>query len=126
MNCLRKCLSYLKKCFDPSNPKDAKELLFTQLAQFTVLSTQLVVDFAKQMPYFLDLCMDDQIKMLKVCSSLLAALGAVAFNDLFTVKTMFSVTASYQMSPRCFQHYCSFSLPVSSCFMVVSQPTCYL
>ena len=55
-----------QKCFDPANPKDAKELLFTQLAQFTVLSTQLVVEFAKQMPGFLDLCIEDQIIMLKV------------------------------------------------------------
>ena len=56
----------LQKCFDPTNPKDAKELLFTQLAQFTVLSTQLVVDFAKQMPGFTDIGIEDQIKMLKV------------------------------------------------------------
>jgi len=63
----------LAKCFDPANPKDAKELLFTQLAQFTVLSTQLVVEFAKQMPGFLDLCIEDQIIMLKgtACENLM-------------------------------------------------------
>ncbi|XP_067932111.1 ecdysone receptor-like [Watersipora subatra] len=63
----------LAKCFDPNNPKDAKELLFTQLAQFTVLSTQLVVDFAKQMPGFTEIGIEDQIKLLKgtACENLM-------------------------------------------------------
>lgn len=63
----------LIKSYDPTNPKEARELLFTQFAQFTILATRLIVEFAKMMPGFMPLCMEDKITLLKstVCENLM-------------------------------------------------------
>ncbi|XP_064614231.1 ecdysone receptor-like [Liolophura sinensis] len=45
-----------------------KEAFWTQLAEFTALVTQLVVDFAKALPGFKSLNTEDQIILLKACT----------------------------------------------------------
>jgi len=45
---------------------EVSDIIFRRMAEMTILVTQLVVEFAKRMPGFLDLERDDQIILLKV------------------------------------------------------------
>ena len=47
-------------------PKQLNETIYKQMAEMTILVTQLVVEFAKNMPGFLQCDKEDQITLLKV------------------------------------------------------------
>lgn len=49
-----------------ANCKDFSEAVFIQMAEMTILTTQLIVEFAKHLPGFMSLDKEDQIILLKV------------------------------------------------------------
>lgn len=53
------------KVSDQGKPKDMSDALFKNMAEMTILTTHLIVDFAKHLPGFLSLNRDDQITLLK-------------------------------------------------------------
>lgn len=48
------------------NPEMTADSFLNTMAQMTVLVTRLMVEFAKSLPGFIELSMDDQIILLKV------------------------------------------------------------
>jgi ecdysone receptor len=54
------------KVSDLGRPKEMSEQVYQIMASMTILVTQLVVEFAKNVPGFSDLERDDQITLLKV------------------------------------------------------------
>jgi len=43
--------------------------LFRHMTEMTILTVQLIVEFSKHLPGFQTLCRDDQVSLLKACSS---------------------------------------------------------
>ena len=51
---------------DMGRPKEVTEQIYKHMAEMTILVTQLVVEFAKNLPGFMSLDREDQIVLLKV------------------------------------------------------------
>ena len=51
---------------DKGRPQDLSEQIYKNISEMTILVTQLVVEFAKQLPGFTSLNREDQIVLLKV------------------------------------------------------------
>ena len=60
--------SQMVRVSDIGRPKQLNETIYKQMAEMTILVTQLVVEFAKSMPGFQDCDREDQITLLKVSS----------------------------------------------------------
>ncbi len=54
------------KIKDREEPSDLSDAIYKQMANITIMVTQLVVEFAKHLPGFMTLNRDDQIVLLKV------------------------------------------------------------
>ena len=50
---------------DLGRPQDLSEQIYKNMAEMTILVTQLVVEFAKQLPGFSTINREDQIVLLK-------------------------------------------------------------
>jgi ecdysone receptor len=50
-------------------PEDESDRLFQHMTEMTILTVQLIVEFSKNLPGFPTLCREDQISLLKGCSS---------------------------------------------------------
>ncbi|XP_066995925.1 ecdysone receptor [Anabrus simplex] len=53
----------------PSDGEDQSDLRFRHITEITILTVQLIVEFAKRLPGFDKLLREDQIALLKACSS---------------------------------------------------------
>ncbi|KAK6618377.1 hypothetical protein RUM44_002829 [Polyplax serrata] len=53
----------------PSEGEDQSDLNFRHITEITILTVQLIVEFAKRLPGFDKLLREDQIALLKACSS---------------------------------------------------------
>ena len=51
---------------DLGRPQELSEQIYKNMAEMTILVTQLVVEFAKQLPGFSEINREDQIILLKV------------------------------------------------------------
>ena len=54
------------KVKDREQPSELSDTIYKQMANVTIMVTQLVVEFAKHLPGFLSIDRDDQIVLLKV------------------------------------------------------------
>ncbi len=56
---------------EPRSPADLNESdkLFRHMTEMTILTVQLIVEFSKHLPGFQTICRDDQVSLLKACSS---------------------------------------------------------
>eukprot|EP00096_Caligus_rogercresseyi_P012467 TRINITY_DN522_c0_g4_i1.p1 TRINITY_DN522_c0_g4~~TRINITY_DN522_c0_g4_i1.p1 ORF type:complete len:535 (+),score=213.69 TRINITY_DN522_c0_g4_i1:448-2052(+) len=54
---------------NPSSLESESDRLFRHMTEMTILTVQLIVEFSKHLPGFQNLCRDDQINLLKGCSS---------------------------------------------------------
>ena len=54
---------------DDGRPKDMSEQIYKMIAEMTILTTQLVVEFAKHLPGFSSINKEDQIILLKGSAS---------------------------------------------------------
>lgn len=64
----------------PSDGEDQSDLRFRHITEITILTVQLIVEFAKRLPGFDKLLREDQIALLKVQSIYFYKKHAV-FND---------------------------------------------
>ena len=72
---------------DIGRPKEVAEHIYKHMAEMTILVTQLVVEFAKNLPGFMSLDKEDQIVLLKVsarCAGLKVALSV--FQPVFSLQ----------------------------------------
>lgn len=53
----------------PGSPETEADRLFQHITEMTILTVQLIVEFSKQLPGFQTLSRDDQVNLLKGCSS---------------------------------------------------------
>ena len=53
----------------PTDGEDPSDLRFRHITEITILTVQLIVEFAKWLPGFDKLLREDQIALLKACSS---------------------------------------------------------
>lgn len=67
---------------DIGRPKQLNETIYKQMAEMTILVTQLVVEFAKHLPGFSNIDKDDQICLLKGSSSELMMMRSARRYDL--------------------------------------------
>jgi len=53
----------------PADSDNISDKLFRHMTEMTILTVQLIVEFSKHLPGFQTLCRDDQVCLLKACSS---------------------------------------------------------
>ena len=53
----------------PADLENESDKLFRHMTEMTILTVQLIVEFSKHLPGFQTLCRDDQVSLLKACSS---------------------------------------------------------
>ncbi|CAD5110628.1 DgyrCDS13 [Dimorphilus gyrociliatus] len=76
-------------------PKDMSEMLFKNMAEMTILTTHLIVDFAKHLPGFLTLDREDQITLLKGSACEVMMIRTARRYDLETNTVVFADGAAH-------------------------------
>jgi len=75
----------------PIDGEDQSDLRFRHITEITILTVQLIVEFAKRLPGFDKLLREDQIALLKVLSRLRTVkwkwIWSVQFQDNFIHQT---------------------------------------
>ncbi|XP_045131195.1 ecdysone receptor-like isoform X11 [Portunus trituberculatus] len=75
--------------------EDTSDMRFRHITEMTILTVQLIVEFSKQLPGFGTLQREDQITLLKACSSEVMMLRAARFYDAKTDCIVFGNTLPY-------------------------------
>lgn len=76
-------------------PRDMSEMLFKNMAEMTILTTHLIVDFAKHLPGFLTLDREDQITLLKGSACEVMMIRTARRYDLETNTVVFADGAAH-------------------------------
>ncbi|XP_046390480.1 ecdysone receptor isoform X2 [Ischnura elegans] len=79
----------------PSDGEDASDLRFRHITEITILTVQLIVEFAKRLPGFDKLLREDQIALLKACSSEVMMLRMARRYDVQTDSIVFANNQPY-------------------------------
>ncbi|XP_045785074.1 ecdysone receptor isoform X3 [Maniola jurtina] len=74
---------------------EASDLPFRQITEMTILTVQLIVEFAKGLPGFAKISQPDQITLLKACSSEVMMLRVSRRYDMSTDSVMFATNQAY-------------------------------
>ncbi|KAJ2952979.1 hypothetical protein O0L34_g7355 [Tuta absoluta] len=73
----------------------SSDLPFRQITEMTILTVQLIVEFAKGLPGFSKISQPDQITLLKACSSEVMMLRVTRNYDAATDSVMFATNQAY-------------------------------
>ncbi|XP_068221108.1 ecdysone receptor isoform X1 [Palaemon carinicauda] len=87
--------SDLKKIKFTFDGEDTSDLRFKHITEMTILTVQLIVEFSKQLPGFDTLQREDQITLLKACSSEVMMLRAARRYDASTDSIVFGNNYPY-------------------------------
>lgn len=79
----------------PMEDEDQREVRFRHITEITILTVQLIVEFAKQLPGFDKLLREDQIALLKACSSEVMMFRMARRYDYRTDSILFSNNQPY-------------------------------
>uniref|UniRef100_A0AAR5QEP1 Ecdysone receptor n=1 Tax=Dendroctonus ponderosae TaxID=77166 RepID=A0AAR5QEP1_DENPD len=79
----------------PMDDEDQREVRFRHITEITILTVQLIVEFAKQLPGFDKLLREDQIALLKACSSEVMMFRMARRYDYQTDSILFSNNQPY-------------------------------
>nr|AET06179.1 ecdysone receptor [Callinectes sapidus] len=85
----------IKKIRDYEISDDDSDAKFKHITDMTILTVQLIVEFSKRLPGFDTLLREDQITLLKACSSEVMMLRAARFYDAKTDCIVFGNTLPY-------------------------------
>nr|AET06181.1 ecdysone receptor [Callinectes sapidus] len=85
----------IKKIRDYEISDDDSDAKFKHITDMTILTLQLIVEFSKRLPGFDTLLREDQITLLKACSSEVMMLRAARFYDAKTDCIVFGNTLPY-------------------------------
>lgn len=79
----------------PMDDEDQREVRFRHITEITILTVQLIVEFAKRLPGFDKLLREDQIALLKACSSEVMMFRMARRYDFQTDSILFSNNQPY-------------------------------
>ncbi|XP_053990416.1 ecdysone receptor-like isoform X2 [Hylaeus volcanicus] len=79
----------------PSEGEDISDYKFRHLTEITILTVQLIVEFSKRLPGFDELLREDQIALLKACSSEVMMLRMARKYDVQTDSIIFANNQPY-------------------------------
>uniref|UniRef100_A0A453Z0A8 Ecdysone receptor n=1 Tax=Anopheles gambiae TaxID=7165 RepID=A0A453Z0A8_ANOGA len=79
----------------PNEEEDPHEIHFRHITEITILTVQLIVEFAKGLPAFTKIPQEDQITLLKACSSEVMMLRMARRYDAETDSILFANNRSY-------------------------------
>lgn len=79
----------------PSDGEDMSDYKFRHLTEITILTVQLIVEFSKRLPGFDELLREDQIALLKACSSEVMMLRMARKYDVQTDSIIFANNQPY-------------------------------
>ncbi|KAL0268217.1 UNVERIFIED_CONTAM: hypothetical protein PYX00_010243 [Menopon gallinae] len=79
----------------PAEGEDQSDLRFRHITEITILTVQLIVEFAKRLPGFDKLLREDQIALLKACSSEVMMLRMARRYDVGTDSILFANNQPY-------------------------------
>ncbi|KAL1497421.1 hypothetical protein ABEB36_008397 [Hypothenemus hampei] len=79
----------------PMEDEDQREVRFRHITEITILTVQLIVEFAKRLPGFDKLLREDQIALLKACSSEVMMFRMARRYDFQTDSILFSNNQPY-------------------------------
>ncbi|EEB17490.1 Ecdysone receptor, putative [Pediculus humanus corporis] len=79
----------------PSEGEDQSDLNFRHITEITILTVQLIVEFAKRLPGFDKLLREDQIALLKACSSEVMMLRMARRYDVGSDSILFANNQPY-------------------------------
>ena len=93
-------LHLIMKCFfvfqnQPMEGEDPSDYSFRHITEITILTVQLIVEFSKRLPGFNELLREDQITLLKACSSEVMMLRMARKYDVQTDSIIFANNQSY-------------------------------
>lgn len=75
--------------------EDPSDMRFRHITEITILTVQLIVEFAKRLPGFDKLLREDQIALLKACSSEVMMLRMARKYDVVTDSIIFANNQPY-------------------------------
>ncbi|XP_038109313.1 ecdysone receptor isoform X3 [Culex quinquefasciatus] len=79
----------------PNEEEDQHDVHFRHITEITILTVQLIVEFAKGLPAFTKIPQEDQITLLKACSSEVMMLRMARRYDAATDSILFANNRSY-------------------------------
>ncbi|XP_012219779.1 ecdysone receptor isoform X1 [Linepithema humile] len=79
----------------PMEGEDASDYSFRHITEITILTVQLIVEFSKRLPGFNELLREDQITLLKACSSEVMMLRMARKYDVQTDSIIFANNQPY-------------------------------
>ncbi|XP_055533402.1 ecdysone receptor isoform X2 [Wyeomyia smithii] len=79
----------------PNEEEDQHDVHFRHITEITILTVQLIVEFAKGLPAFTKIPQEDQITLLKACSSEVMMLRMARRYDAGTDSILFANNRSY-------------------------------
>lgn len=79
----------------PTDNEDPSDVRFRHITEITILTVQLIVEFAKRLPGFDKLLREDQIALLKACSSEVMMLRMARKYDVQTDSIVFATNQPY-------------------------------
>ncbi|KAG5320946.1 ECR protein, partial [Acromyrmex heyeri] len=79
----------------PMEGEDPSDYSFRHITEITILTVQLIVEFSKRLPGFNELLREDQITLLKACSSEVMMLRMARKYDVTTDSIIFANNQSY-------------------------------
>ncbi|XP_012059729.1 PREDICTED: ecdysone receptor-like [Atta cephalotes] len=79
----------------PMEGEDPSDYSFRHITEITILTVQLIVEFSKRLPGFNELLREDQITLLKACSSEVMMLRMARKYDVQTDSIIFANNQSY-------------------------------
>ncbi|CAL8148030.1 unnamed protein product [Orchesella dallaii] len=85
----------------PTEGEDASEVRFRHITEMTILTVQLIVEFSKRLPGFDKLEREDQITLLKACSSEVMMLRTARRYDFQTDTIVFANNHPYSRENYC-------------------------
>lgn len=80
---------------DVQSANEEGDMKFRQITEMTILTVQLIVEFAKNLPGFDKLLREDQITLLKACSSEVMMLRMARKYDIYTDSIVFANNEPY-------------------------------
>lgn len=87
------CYAFLQN--QPTEGEDPSDIRFRHITEITILTVQLIVEFAKRLPGFDKLLREDQIALLKACSSEVMMLRMARKYDVQTDSIVFANNQPY-------------------------------
>lgn len=79
----------------PSEGEDISDYKFRHITEITILTVQLIVEFSKRLPGFDELMREDQMALLKACSSEVMMLRMARKYDVQTDSIIFANNQPY-------------------------------